>query len=281
MGWLTDRLCFGTAVAFYGIATVFALLIWRRGFRRDNHAIYALFCGGLAFHTGAMLLRGFSLSHCPISNLYEAIVFVEWTIAATYVAVGCFSRFRFLGAFAAPLLATLGVFALMPPLDRKMPTPHFETGWSPVHAALILLAYGAFGLGSLAALMYLSQEHNLRFNKSRAILALFPPITRLEKAARWLLFAGMVFLTGGLVTGALYLHEAKGIWFVADPFILYSLLTWVTYVVILLLAWRFGQSGRRFAWSAVVSFVFVMLTFWGIFLLSGLHNQANTGAVPS
>ena len=281
MGWFSDRVSFGVAVAFYGIATCFALLIWRRGFRRDNHAIYGLFCGALAFHTTAMILRGFSLSHCPITNLYEAIVFIEWTMAATYVVVGCFSRFRFLGAFAAPVLFALGTFALMPPLDRKLPTPHFETGWAPVHAALILLAYGAFGLGSLAALMYLSQEHNLRFNKSRAILALFPPITRLEKAARWLLIAGVLLLSGGLLAGGLYLHEAKGHWFVADPFILYSLFTWVTYLLILLSAWKFGQSGRRFAWSAVISFIFVMLTFWGIFLLSGLHNQPHAGGTPS
>jgi ABC-type transport system involved in cytochrome c biogenesis permease subunit len=129
--------------------------------------------------------------------------------------------------------------------------------------------------------MYLSQEHNLRFNKSRAILALFPPITRLEKAARSLLIAGMLLLSGGLLAGGLYLHEAKGRWFVPDPFILYSLFTWATYLLILLLAWKFGQTGRRFAWSTVVSFVFVMLTFWGVYLLSNLHNQPHAGGTPS
>jgi len=44
-----------------------------------------------------------------------------------------------------------------------------------LHAALILLAYGAFGLGSAAAVMFLTQHHNLKFNKLRAVLSLLRP----------------------------------------------------------------------------------------------------------
>jgi hypothetical protein len=49
---------------------------------------------------------------------------------------------------------------------------------------------------------------------------------------------------------------------------------WLIYLTLLLAHWRFAQRGRRFAWSAVGSFVFVMLTFWGVFLLSGIHHPA-------
>jgi hypothetical protein len=34
---------------------------------------------------------------------------------------------------------------------------------------------------------------------------------------------------------------------------------------------RFAQSGRRFAWGAIGAFVFVVLTFWGVNLLSPTH----------
>jgi len=37
--------------------------------------------------------------------------------------------------------------------------------------------------------------------------------------------------------------------------------------------WKFSQGGRRFALGAIGSFVFVLLTFWGVNLLSPLHNQ--------
>ena len=45
------------------------------------------------------------------------------------------------------------------------------------------LSYGAFGLSAVAALMYLTQERNLKFHKLQAIFSLMPPIQRLE--ATW------------------------------------------------------------------------------------------------
>ena len=40
----------------------------------------------------------------------------------------------------------------------------------------------------------------------------------------------------------------------------------------MVMRWRFAQGGRRFALSAIGSFVFVLLTFWGTNVLSPLHN---------
>ena len=51
--------------------------------------------------------------------------------------------------FAAGQL-TIADIALMPALDVKSPRPDFSGGLVSLHVALILLAYGAFGLGSAA-----------------------------------------------------------------------------------------------------------------------------------
>ena len=100
---------------------------------------------------------------------------------ATYLVVGLWSRLRFLGAFASPVLFGIGVFALMPGLDASArPAARTPAAWTSLHAALILLAYGAFGLGAVAAVMYLTQDHDLKFHKLRAIFSLLPPIQRLE-----------------------------------------------------------------------------------------------------
>jgi ABC-type transport system involved in cytochrome c biogenesis permease subunit len=47
---------------------------------------------------------------------------------------------------------------------------------------------------------------------------------------------------------------------------------WLLYLGLIVMRWRFAQGGRRFAWSALGSFVFVLLTFWGTNVLSPLHN---------
>ena len=94
-----------------------------------------------------------------------------------------------------------------PPLDPPHgPKPEFSGAGVSLHAALILQAYGAFGLSAVAALMYLTQEHNLKFNKLRAIVSLFPPIQRLENITARLLTNGFLLLTVGLSLGVLVLN---------------------------------------------------------------------------
>ena len=58
----------------------------------------------------------------------------------------------------------------------------------------------------------------------------------------------------------------------ADPKILWSVLVWLIYLGLVVMRWKFSQGGRRFALGAIGSFVFVLLTFWGVNLLSPLHN---------
>src|SRR6266851_6797780 len=206
MGWLTDRQYFLVAVILYGISAIYSIFLLRKGFRRDNRINYSLLLLAFGFHTGAMLERGFFRQRCPINNLYEATTFIAWTMVAAYLVIGAWSRLRFLGAFASPLLLAIGTFALMPGLDPPRGVhPVFTGGWSSLHKALILLSYGAFGLSSVAGLMYLTQEHDLKFHKMRAIFSLLPSIQRLDLVIRRLMIAGFVLLTAGLVIGAVWL----------------------------------------------------------------------------
>jgi ABC-type transport system involved in cytochrome c biogenesis permease subunit len=269
---LTDRNFFLLAVVIYGCSMLYSVFLWRKGFRQDNRLNYALLATAFIFHTVAMVKRGFSFERCPVTNLYEAITFIAWTIVASYVVFGAWSRLRFLGAFASPVLFVVGVFALMPSLDPPPgPRPDFSGGLGSLHAALVLLSIGAFGLSCIAGLMYLTQEHNLKFNKLRAVLSLLPPIERMERVTSRLLVVGFILLTAGLSLSPVLMHRKYGVLFQSDPMINWSLFVWALYLVLLGMRWWWKQSGHRIAWGAVGSFAFVMLTFWGFILLSPAH----------
>src|SRR5476649_1726558 len=224
MSWFTDRHFFALAVALYGLSAAYSVFLWRKGFRTDDRANYFLLLAASALHTLAMFLRGFNFKQCPVNNLYEATVFIAWTIVAAYLVLGLLPRLRFLGAFASPLLFGIGVFALMPSLDPpRGPQPDFSNGLTSLHAALILLAYGGFGLSAVAALMYLTQEHDLKFHKLRAIFSLLPPIQRLERVMNSLLVVSVVLLTLGLAISPALLKEKYGVYFKNDPLLDYSI----------------------------------------------------------
>ena len=98
------------------------------------------------------------------------------------------------------------------------------------------------------------------------------PIQRLELVTSRLLLAGFVLLTAGLIIGVVYLKETHDVYFKGDAKIFWSGLVWFGCLALLVSRWRFAQRGRRLAWGAVGMFAFVLLTFWGSNLLSGIHN---------
>ena len=273
MSWFTDRHFFLLAVILYGFSTVYSVSLWRKGFREDNRINYLLLLAGYGLHFTAMFLRGFSLKQCPVNNLFEATMFVGWALVTAYLIIGVAARLRFLGAFVSPVVFTLGIFALMPALDPPhAATPQF-TGWrTSLHAALILQAYGAFALSAVSGLMYLTQEHNLKFNKLRAFLSLLPPIQRLETITYRLLRNGFILLTLGLTLGGIVLDTHKTSYF-SDVKVIWSGIVWAAYLALLVMRMKFDRGGRRFAWGAVALFAFVLLTFWGSNLLSPIHHR--------
>ena len=233
---------------------------------------YFLLVAAFLFQSWAMVLRGMSLQACPVNNLFEAMLFVCWGLVFACLVLGISSRLRFIAAFASPLLFVMGVFALMPALDSA-PTgaPQF-TGWLvSSHAALILLAYGAFGMAAVSSIMFLTQDHNLKLKRLSAVLSVMPPIQRLERVASGLVVAGFVMLTFGLLAGA-GLPRPEGLSYFADVKVKWSLLLWAAYFAVIIGRWRFDLAGRHFAYAVAGVFTFLLLTFWGTNLLSSLHN---------
>ena len=265
---MSDKAFFCIAVTVYGVGMLYSFFLWRKGFWRDDWVVYSLLGCGLIFHTIAMAQRGFSLQQCPITNLYEATAFIMWTIVAGFLVVGLWPRLRFLGAFASPMLFVLGVFALIPDMDPPVVegAHNFSGALGSLHKALLLLSFGAFGLSAVAAAMFLTQEHDLKLHKFRAILSMLPPLQRLESTMSRLLLVGFGLLTLGIgVSGAYHFQPGKTA-SLGDPMVVWILAVWIFYLLLLLMNWRHAQGGKRFAWGALGSFLFMMLTFWGAML---------------
>jgi HemX protein len=273
MSWFTDRHCFLLAVVMYGLSTVYSVFLWRKGFRRDDWVNYLLLATGVALHTLAMTKRGLTFHSCPVNNLYEATTFLLWTLGLASLVYSLFPRLKFLGAFTAPVLFTIGVFALMPALDPPHGLkPEFSGAMRSLHAAMILQAYGAFGLAAVAAGMFLAQRHDLKAHKLRALLSVLPSIQRLELVTTRLVMVGFVLLTAGLAVGS-QLPRREDEPFLADSKVLWSALMWLVYLEALVAHKFFGRSAKRFAVGIIVAFVFLLLTFWVTNLFSPMHHE--------
>jgi cytochrome c-type biogenesis protein CcsB len=262
-------------VVYVGGVLVFSLRNWLA----SNRLIAAgVLLAGVAFalHTGLLLARGFAAGRLPFSNLYEFTLVFAW---ATMLIFAFFAvRFKLLAS--APLALSLttllvGIAAMMP-RDIRPLMPALRSSWLQSHVASGVLAYGAFAVSAVLAVVMLTRSEE-KDDSSEADWTVkywrMPQLAELERYVHGLIVFGFFFLSVLMLTGAVWAEETWGRWWGWDPKEIWALITWLIYLVYLHGKRRFGWTGQTTAWFSAVGFFAVMFTLFGVtYLLPGLHS---------
>src|SRR2546421_4766325 len=221
---------------------------------------------GFIFQTAFLSIRGHALGRCPITNLFEVIVFVAWSIALFYMVVGPAYRLSLMGAFTAPLVVFLQLFALFAPLDRPHPGRLPANSWLEFHASMSLVAYGVFALACIAGVMYLLQERQLKTHQLHSIFYQLPPLTNLFAAITRLLWWGFALYTVGIVSGFFTGHPLPRIQVMA------AIALWLLYAAILQARHLKWLAPKRVAALCIIGFSAALALLWGITFTADLHH---------
>src|SRR5436190_17891289 len=146
----------------YLAAIVRSLWALRARLFRRSHFNFVMVLLGFALQTGFLTLRGRALGRCPITNLFEVLTFLAWSIALIYMVIGPAYRLSLMGCFTAPVVCLLQSIALLAPVDQPHVLHITPNPWLEFHASICLIAYGAFALACIAGVMYLVQERQLK-----------------------------------------------------------------------------------------------------------------------
>jgi cytochrome c-type biogenesis protein CcsB len=205
----------------------------------------------------------------PLSNFYESLVFFSWCLAC--LALIFLRRYveGFLGVVGGLLAALVLAYASLGLDSRIKPLmPALKSNWLLIHVITCFLGYAAFGLAFGAASLYLVQALTARPQT--------PAPTLLDRLIYRATVIGFIFLTLGILTGAVWAETAWGRYWSWDPKETASLITWFIYAALLHARLVQGWQGRPIAWLAVVGFGAVLFTYLGVsFLLPGLHSYLN------
>ena len=94
-----------------------------------------------------------------------------------------------------------------------------------------------------------------------------------------LIMFGFLFLSAGIITGAVWANSAWGRYWGWDPKETWSLITWFVYAALLHARLMRGWRGRRIAYLSIVGFGAVLFTYFGVNLLPGLAQLPVHGAM--
>jgi len=228
--------------------------------------------------TAGLLLRWvesyqMGIGHAPLSNLYESLVFFSWTAGVIYLFVEFKYKNALIGAFVTPIAFLAMAYASMSPniSDRIQPlVPALKSNWLIAHVATCFFGYAAFAIAFGMSIMYLIKARNPE--KIEGIIGHLPKLDVLDELTHRMVLFGFLFLTGGIITGAVWANSAWGSYWSWDPKETWSLITWFVYATLLHARLMRGWEGKQIAYLSILGFAAVLFTYFGVNLLPGLHS---------
>lgn len=225
------------------------------------------------YHLFGMGMRWYISGYAPWSNSYETMVYVAW---ATVLAGFIFGRKNILTLSLATLFG--GVILFVSSLNWMDPqintlVPVLNSPWLMFHVAVIVAAYGFFGISFLLGLTNIII---MSFNKASSLMAL--RIKELSVINNMSLLTGLALMTIGTFLGAVWANESWGRYWGWDPKETWALITIIVYSVVthlhLVKKWN---SDWLFNFTSVLGFSSVLMTYLGVnYFLSGMHSYGQT-----
>ena len=230
------------------------------------------------FHLFGMGMRWYISGYAPWSNSYETMVYVAW---ATLLAGLIFGRKSLITLALATILG--GVILFVSGLNQMDPeinplVPVLKSPWLMFHVAVIVAAYGFFGISFLLGIGNISL---MAFARNRSRLPLH--IKELSIINNMSLLVGLALMTIGTFLGAVWANESWGRYWGWDPKETWALITIIVYSIVthlhLVKKWN---NDWILNLMSVLAFSSVLMTYFGVnYFLSGMHSYGHNEAVQS
>lgn len=205
----------------------------------------------------ALELRGNERGACPLMDFGERFLFLAWSLSIFYLFVGSAYRISLLGIFSAPIISLfLGLSLLPGMMDQNPVKKEVINPWSEAHAATSVLSYGALGLATLSAIMFLVLDKILKKQGGGKLMKTLPPVSTLLSSTFNLVVFGTIILTAGVIAGFFSGIEDAG------AHLLVATLVWLSYVfLIVYYLWK-GMTPRLFSRLVITLFVASFAIFY-------------------
>ena len=240
----------------------------------------------------------------PLSNLYESLLFLTWTLLTIYLYIEFKTKSKLMGAILIPVALLISGFAnltLSPEMQKSSPlVPALQSNWLMMHVSMMMLSYATLIMGSLLCILFLViskyQEVDLQIVDESSLplynvmldyyeTNLFSPsdeiselgkLKLLQSLDNWsyrIIGLGFPFLTIGIIAGGVWANEAWGSYWSWDPKETWALITWIIFATYLHSRITKGWEGKKTAILGGLGFFIIWICYLGVnFLGKGLHS---------
>nr|YP_010639786.1 cytochrome c biogenesis protein [Saxifraga insolens]WBQ52683.1 cytochrome c biogenesis protein [Saxifraga insolens] len=268
--------------------------------------------------TGLLITRWIYSRHFPLSDLYESLIFLSWSLSSINMLPYFQKHKNNLSAITAPSaiftqgFATSGLLTEMH--QSAILVPALQSQWLMMHVSMMVLGYAALLCGSLLSIALLvitfrkdisilhKSNHLLKLNelvyfnetkytnytnkinnivKNTSFLShrnyyKYRLIQQLDDWGYRVISLGFIFLTIGILSGAVWANEAWGSYWNWDPKETWAFITWTIFAIYLHTRTKANLQGENSAIVASMGFIIIWICYFGVNLLGiGLHSYGS------
>nr|YP_010601226.1 cytochrome c heme attachment protein [Clematis rehderiana]WAL35243.1 cytochrome c heme attachment protein [Clematis rehderiana] len=263
--------------------------------------------------TGLLVIRWIYSGHLPLSNLYESLMFLSWSLSIIHMLPFFRKQKNLLSAITAPSailtqgFATSGLLTEMH--QSTILVPALQSQWLMMHVSMMVLSYASLLCGSLlsVALLAITFRKNTKnvkkcknnyfrsfsFGKIQYVNEIshvlqnncfisfrnyhrHQLIQQLDCWSSRVISLGFLFLTIGILSGAVWANEAWGSYWNWDPKETWAFITWTIFAIYLHTRTNENLQGSNSAIVASIGFFIIWICYFGVNLLGiGLHSYGS------
>nr|YP_009300159.1 cytochrome c heme attachment protein [Pelargonium transvaalense]AJC00074.1 cytochrome c heme attachment protein [Pelargonium transvaalense]AKF42865.1 cytochrome c biogenesis protein [Pelargonium transvaalense] len=274
----------------------------------EKGMIVTLFC-----ITGFLIIRWIYSGHFPLSNLYESLIFLSWNFSIINMLPYFKNLKNHLSAITSPSTLFIQGFATSGLLTQihqhKILVPALQSQWLMMHVSMMILSYASLLCGSLLSvallvitfrksrsvvgigkrnkflnmlfsnIQYINERENILLNTSFPSSINYYRSQLLQQLDCWssrIISIGFLFLTIGILSGAVWANEAWGSYWSWDPKETWAFITWTIFAIYLHIREKKNAEGVNSAIVASIGFLIIWICYFGINILGiGLHSYGS------
>nr|ASQ40425.1 cytochrome c biogenesis protein [Cyanoptyche gloeocystis] len=259
-----------------------------------------MICANIAI-TILLGVRWYIGGYFPLSNLYESLFFLTWSLIFIHLLVERFINEKLnsiIGLITSPLITILCFFIyfFIPVNMRQINhlSPALKSIWLMMHVSVMMLSYATLIIGALFSITFLLIGYITKIKKNRntteftiktkSISGVFleklsssfinKKIEKfLDHSSYKIIGIGFSLLTLGIIAGAVWANEAWGSYWSWDPKETWALITWLIFASYLHTRITRGWQGKKPAIIASIGFFIIWFCYLGVNLLGkGVHS---------
>jgi ABC-type transport system involved in cytochrome c biogenesis permease subunit len=240
--------------------------------RRDLARRASLLVGvNILLHALGLLILGAQRGAWPPVSTGESLSEVALATAMIYLYLEVRTAQRGMGLFALVLVIAFQLGAAVRGAAHTV-SPILHSPILAPHTFANILAFTSFTIGAFTSVTYLLQYRRLRSGRPGTLFTRLPPLEVVDTMTFRSTQAGMLFLTVGMVLGAILAHIKWGRAWSWDPKQCTTLTIWLLYALVLYLRRFRSWQGGRISAMTLTAFGAVVLS---LFLVSTVIKSAH------